>query len=222
MANFKTHLSLAAAASAGAAAVAVNVQLINLTQAPWFVFLGIVGGMLPDIDADNSKPTRLLFTLLGLMSASGTLQAVKDHAVSDQALLFAAVAYLLVRYALFALFNGFTEHRGVFHSLLAALFFALLITCISYYFLHWQVVSAWLNGVFLAIGFIVHLLLDELYSVNLSNARMKKSFGTALKLFRYNDIPASSLMLAGTLVLYHFVPSPMPLVKLCKAAQWSL
>ncbi|MGZ8135867.1 MAG: metal-dependent hydrolase [Methylococcaceae bacterium] len=220
MANFKTHLFIAATAGAGAAVIGVNAQLISPTQIPWFIFLSLVGGMLPDIDANNSRPIRLLFTVLALMGASAALQIFKAHYASYQLLLLAAATYLLVRYGLFTLFNQFTVHRGVFHSVLAALFFALLMTCFSYFFLHWQVVSAWLNGVFIAVGFIVHLLLDEVYSVDLSNSRMKKSFGTALKLFSYNDIPASVLMLACTLVLFHFAPSPMPLVKLYKAAHW--
>ena len=122
---------------------------------------------------------------------------------------------------MFALFNALTVHRGVFHSVLAALFFALLMTCISYHFLHWDVLHAWLNGIFIAVGFIVHLLLDELYSVDLSNSRMKNSFGTALKLFSHSNLTASSLMAIFTIMLYWMAPSPMPLVKVWKGAQWN-
>jgi hypothetical protein len=82
---------------------------------------------------------------------------------------------------------------------LAAVFFALLMTCISYHFLHWNVLHAWLNGLFIALGFVVHLLLDELFSVDLSNARMKSSFGTALKLFSHGSLTASALMTIFTL-----------------------
>ncbi|MGZ8189729.1 MAG: metal-dependent hydrolase [Methylococcaceae bacterium] len=220
MANFTTHLTSAAAASAGAAVLAVNVHLISLTEVPWLIFLGVVGGMLPDIDADNSRPVRLLFNILALMSAYAMLQMVKNQTGSYQVLMIAAVTYLLVRYGVFALFNNFTVHRGIFHSILAALFFAFLMTCISHYFLHWNIVHAWLNGVFITIGFIVHLLLDEAYSVDLSGARMKKSFGTAMKLFSYNDISASALMTVCTITLYRLTPSPMPLVKICKTAHW--
>lgn len=220
MANFKTHLTVAATASTGAAVIAADMQLLNLTEIPWLIFLGVVGGMLPDIDANNSKPVRLLFTILALMSASAMLQIVKSQHPSYMVLMIAAGTYLLVRYGVFTLFNNFTVHRGVFHSLLAALFFAFLMTCISYYLLHWNIVHAWLNGVFIAIGFIAHLLLDEAFSVNLSGARMKKSFGTAMKLFSYNDITASALMTVCTITLYCLTPSPMPLVKICKTAHW--
>lgn len=220
MANFHTHLFVASAASAGVALVGVSAHLIVASDILWFVFLGTVGGMLPDIDSDNSRPVKLLFNVLALMGAAGVLQVLKDSYLPYQLLLFAVGTYLLVRYAVFALFNSFTVHRGVFHSLLAAVFFAFLMTCISYYLLHTSVLLAWLNGIFIAVGFIVHLLLDEIYSVDLSNTRMKKSFGTALKLFSYNDIPASVLMTLCTLAIYRVTPSPKPLGAVLRGANW--
>lgn len=222
MANFKTHVAVAAVAGAVAAAAATAAHLIDYTQIPWLVMLGVVGGMLPDIDADNSRPVRLLFNLLGLIAAAAVLQALKERTVSYQVLTLAVMAYLGIRYGLFALFAKLTDHRGVFHSLLAGLFFVLLATCISHYMLHWKALYSWLNGVFIGIGFIVHLLLDECYSVNLANARMKKSFGTALKLCSYTSIAATVLMLACTVAAYWFAPSAMPLIKAIKASGWGV
>ena len=221
MANFNTHLSIASAASAGTALVAANVHLIANADMPWLIFLGTLGGMLPDIDASNSRPVKLLFNVLALMGVAAVLHTFKDSYAPYSLLLIVAGTYLFIRYVVFALFNGLTVHRGVFHSVLAALFFALLMTCISYHFLHWDILHAWLNGIFIAVGFIVHLLLDELYSVDLSNSRMKNSFGTALKLFSYNNMAASALMTLCTMMLFWMAPSPMPLFKVLKGAQWN-
>jgi LexA-binding, inner membrane-associated putative hydrolase len=221
MANFNTHLSIASAASTGTALAAVNVHLIANADIPWLIFLGTLGGMLPDIDANNSRPVKLLFNVLALMGVAATLYAFKYSYGPFPLLLIVAGTYLFIRHGMFALFNGLTVHRGVFHSVLAALFFALIMTCISYHFLHWDVLHAWLNGIFIAVGFIVHLLLDELYSVDLSNSRMKNSFGTALKLFNHNNITASALMTICTMMLFWMAPSPMPLVKTWKGAQWN-
>ncbi|TAN64986.1 MAG: metal-dependent hydrolase [Methylobacter sp.] len=221
MANFNTHLFIASAAGMGAALVAVNVHLIAKADMPWLIFLGSLGGLLPDIDASNSRPVKLLFTVLALMGVAAALHAFKDRYQPYPLLAILAGAYLFIRYGIFALFNVLTIHRGVFHSVLAAVFFALLMTCISYRFLHRDALHAWLNGFFIALGFIVHLLLDELYSVDLSNARMKSSFGTAFKLFSYNNMTASALMTLCTMTLYWMAPSPMPLVKVWKSAQWN-
>lgn len=220
MANFKAHVSIAAAVSSGVAGFSAKLGIIDAVDAPWLAFLGVIGGMLPDIDADNSSPVRLLFNGLALLAVSAVLFAVKDGYTQSQLGFIATAVFLLVRYGVFALFNRLTSHRGVFHSLMAAVFFAFLMTCISFYFLGWDILHAWLNGVFIAIGFIVHLLLDELYSVDLSNARMKKSFGTAFKLASYKNIPASALMAVCTLALYWLAPSPMPLVKVWNSVQW--
>jgi hypothetical protein len=66
MANFKAHVSIAAAVSSSAAVLAVNAGLVDAFDAPWLAFLGVMGGMLPDIDANNSSPVRLLFNGLAL------------------------------------------------------------------------------------------------------------------------------------------------------------
>ena len=221
MANFNTHLFVASVAGTGAALVAANVHLISNGDMPWLIFLAILGGLLPDIDASNSRPVKLLFNTLALMSVAAVLHASKNHYAPYPLVLITAGTYLFIRYGMFALFNALTVHRGVFHSVLAALFFALLMTCISYHYLHWDILHAWLNGAFIALGFIVHLLLDELYSVDLSNARMKNSFGTALKLFSYSNMTASALLTICTIILYWIAPSPIPLVKVWKGAQWN-
>ena len=220
MANFNTHLFIATTAGVGAAVVAANVHLIAYRDMPWLIFLATLGGLLPDIDASNSRPVKLLFNVLAFMGVAATLHKFKDSYSPYPLLLMLAGTYLFIRYAMFALFNALTVHRGVFHSLLAALFFALLMTCISYRFLHWDALHAWLNGVFVGLGFIVHLVLDELYSVDLSNSRMKSSFGTALKLFNYSNMTASALMTICTMTLYWMAPSPMPLVKVWEGVQW--
>ena len=71
MANFNTHLFTATAASIGAALVAENIHLITPAHIPWLVFLGTLGGLLPDIDANNSKPVKLLFNVLAVNGRSG-------------------------------------------------------------------------------------------------------------------------------------------------------
>lgn len=221
MANFNTHLSFATAAGISATLTAVNVGLIKSPDMPWLIFLCALGGLLPDIDASNSRPVRLLFNVLALMGLAGTLQVFKNDYEPYPLLLIVAGIYLFIRFVVCAMFNRLTVHRGVFHSLLAAVFFAFLMTCISYYFLHCDVLHAWLNGIFIALGFIVHLLLDEIYSVDLSNSRMKNSFGTALKLFSHSSVTASALMAIITIMLFWIAPSPMPLVKVWKGSQWN-
>jgi hypothetical protein len=148
---------------------------------------------------------------LALLSATAVLSALKTYVASYQLLALAAGIYWLTRYLVLASLARFTVHRGIFHSVLALLFFVLLMVCISDYAFKQNAVYAWLNGFFLGFGFLVHLLLDEMYSVDLSNRRMKKSFGTALKLFNYKNLPSSALMSLLTIFLYWATPSPSAL-----------
>jgi membrane-bound metal-dependent hydrolase YbcI (DUF457 family) len=207
MANFNVHLSVAASSSAIAAVVGVNLNLMDFSHAPWLVFLGIVGGMLPDIDAVNSKPVRLLFNVLALLSATAVLSMLKNYVVSYQLFALAIAIYWLTRFLVLASIKRFTVHRGIFHSILALLFFSFLMVCISNLAFKQNAIYAWLNGFFIGFGFLVHLLLDEMYSVDLSNRRIKKSFGTALKLFNYKNLPSSALMTLLTIFLYWATPS---------------
>lgn len=207
MANFNIHLSVAASSSAIVATGCVNLGLVDFSHAPWLVFLGIVGGMLPDIDAVNSKPVRLLFNVLALLSATAVLSALKNYVTSYQLVASAIGIYWLTRFLVLASIKRFTVHRGIFHSILALLFFSFLMACVAYYFAKQNAIYAWLNGFFIGFGFLVHLLLDEIYSVDLSNRRIKKSFGTALKLFNYKNLPSSALMALLTIFLYFATPS---------------
>lgn len=211
MANFNVHLSIAASSSSIVAVLGINLNVMDFSHAPWLIFLGIIGGMLPDIDAVNSKPVRILFNVLALLSATAVLSMLKTYVAFYQLFALAAGIYWLTRYLVLASLARFTVHRGIFHSVLALIFFALLMVCISDYAFKQNMTYSWLNGFFLGFGFLVHLLLDEMYSVDLSNRRIKKSFGTALKLFNYKNLPSSALMSLLTIFLYWASPSPSTL-----------
>jgi hypothetical protein len=217
MANFNTHLSVALVASAGVAVAAVNLRVMTVTDVPWMIAFGAIGGMLPDIDSGNSTPIKLFFTTLGIIASLTVINVLQNLYPAHLLLAMAAATYLGVRYALLVAFDRFTEHRGIFHSILTAIFFCLLMICIACYLLRWDILHGWLSGLFIGFGFIVHLLLDEVYSVDLSNKRLKKSFGTALKLYSYNNLLSSGIMLTFTLALAWITPQPQPLIKAWQA-----
>ncbi|WP_349431258.1 metal-dependent hydrolase [Methylomarinum sp. Ch1-1] len=220
MANFNTHVGVATTASTAAATTAANLGLIELIDAPWYIFIGVIGGMLPDIDADNSTPVKRLFMLLAGLSSAGAWVVFENLMAPQRLMLLAVVTFFVVRYPVFFLFQKLTVHRGVFHSLLAAFFFGLLTTCGSHYILGWNILQSWLNGLFLVIGFVVHLCLDELFSVDLANGRMKKSFGTAFKLFSYKNMTASVLLFISVVALFIVAPPYSHLLQVWQRLHW--
>ncbi|MBS3951597.1 MAG: metal-dependent hydrolase [Methylomicrobium sp.] len=220
MANFKTHLSVATFASTAFAGGLFQISAVDAVDIPRLIFFGVMGGLLPDVDAENSVPARRLFNSLAFLAAGLILSRQTNQMPAEQLFSYALIAALLVRYPLFYVFRKTTKHRGVFHSLLGALFFGFLVTCLSHWFLDWDNLQSWYNGIFIGFGFIVHLCLDEIYSVNLSGLRMKKSFGTALKLFSYNDMLASGLLLVAVIALMSVTPSAESLGQAFTKSDW--
>jgi hypothetical protein len=102
------------------------------------------------------------------------------------------------------IFAKFTVHRGIFHSLLAALFFWFLTTAVTYHVFGLSPFNAWLTGCFVGLGYVLHLLLDELYSVDLMGASVKRSFGTAVKVVSFTHMKATLLLGLATLCLWYF------------------
>ncbi|MBT3071624.1 metal-dependent hydrolase [Rhodomicrobium sp. Az07] len=207
MANFNTHLAVAAVGSGLCATVALagnaapNNYLLTLTLA------GTIGGILPDIDLEKAIPSRILFSALGVIAAFIALFSLEKHySIAELWIVWLGV-YALVRYGVHWIFHSRTRHRGIFHSLLAGGFFMVLTAVIFGRIFGEPAALAWLTGLFVLIGFVIHLALDEIYSVDIEGAQLKKSFGTALKLIDMRSWRASAMMLAAFVGVVFAAPS---------------
>ncbi len=187
MANFNTHLNVAFMASGGLSLTVYKAGLIDDSGFLMCVVLGTVGGLLPDLDSDNSTPIKLGFNIISFVFAFGLVM----HWRSDLSLLALMALWLagygFMRYVVFYVFTTMTVHRGVIHSVPYMAILGLGLTCLSYYGLQLPLITSWFYGLFLFGGAMVHLTLDELYSVNLSNMKMKRSSGTAIKFYQHKD-----------------------------------
>ena len=67
MANFKTHISVAAAVSGTLAIGCLGGGIASRNEVLLYFTLGTIGGILPDVDADNSIPVRFLFSTLAII-----------------------------------------------------------------------------------------------------------------------------------------------------------
>ncbi len=210
MANFKTHLLIAAAVSGMASVAIIATDMTSAVEIGRYFPLGVAGGLLPDIDSDNSVPTKIFFSLLALCGAFlMVLWGLSSYSFAELAVIW-AVVFIFIRYIVFEAFVRLTIHRGVFHSFLAGVFFSLLTVNISYYLFEDSTFVSWMSGCFIGMGYFIHLCLDEICSVDLMNDRLKKSFGSALKLISVNSIKASLLMMLLTITLYATCPDANP------------
>ncbi|MFM8330239.1 MAG: metal-dependent hydrolase [Candidatus Methylumidiphilus sp.] len=208
MANFKTHLAVAAGASGVAALACMKAGVVGFAETPILLGLGTFGGLLPDIDSDHSVPIRISFNLLALTLAFLVMFAFASrYSVVELAALWLGVLFG-VRYLVLECFVRFTSHRGAIHSVLAAVFFALSTVSLSRHLFAQPYPISWLYGTFVGGGFIVHLVLDEVFSVDLLNRRIKSSFGSALKLVSLKFWRATLLLLMATAGVYSTVSYP--------------
>ncbi|SFU54288.1 metal-dependent hydrolase [Halomonas korlensis] len=207
MADFRTHLSAAVGGGVLLAVVGWQGALWTPGEALTVAGLTTFGGILPDIDADQSHAVRLIFNTLALLAVvTGAL--LMDTRLEPGMLLMACGGlYIGVRFVVSPMFKRFSVHRGIWHSLLAGVLCALATTAVSYRYLALEPRLAWSQGVAVMVGFCIHLLLDELFSVDLTGARLKRSFGTAFKLFDYRKPLNSLLMLLLAAGLMPWLPA---------------
>ncbi len=222
MASFETHLSGAALVSAMSASAAVVSQWCSIEQGVLLFFLGALGGVLPDIDSDTSRPVIWLFNVLAAAACALFLWLATPWLASWSSSggsrivwswLGMALVWLLAGPLAMRIFFRFTIHRGLFHSLLAALFFGLATVCIAWALAQQPAPFSWLCGLFVAGGFVVHLLLDEVYAVDFNGVRLKKSFGTAIKPFSVDNWSGSLMLALVCGALWYFAPSTEGLVQ---------
>ena len=115
--------------------------------------------------------------------------------------------YLFIRYGAQKIFHNYARHRGIFHSLLAATAFSFLTAIVFSRVFFTSDTVAWAAGAFMFTGYLVHLLLDEIYSVDVTNDKIvKSSFGTALKVFDNRYKVASAAMAAAVALTFVFTP----------------
>jgi hypothetical protein len=183
MANFKGHLGVAAGLG-----VAYGAWAATAWQPGWGpVCLGAglttLGGLLPDLDSDSGVPVRELFNLAGAIVPVLLLPRLHRYQLTaDQIIVVVAAIYLVVRFGLSRLFKRLTVHRGMFHSVPAMLIAGLAVFLI--YHDDNVYLRAYLAGGTM-LGFLSHLVLDELFAVDFMGLtpRLNRFAGSALKLW---------------------------------------
>jgi hypothetical protein len=203
MASFHQHVAASTALGVGYGAAAWLGMQID--WATCVIAGGLTGlaGMLPDLDAPTGQPVREVFGLAATLAPvllirqlSAGVSWTYDRLVGGeveltpaQIVVVMAACYFTVRFAAAWLLDRLTVHRGMWHSIPAALITA----AIAFLLLDAPDPMTRLllaGGPFL--GFMSHLVMDEIWSLRVSDGdvQLKKSAGTAMKFFS-SSIPAT-------------------------------
>lgn len=180
MAGFKTHITMSTAVGTayGAAGFMHGIPLESSMLATG---LCSVSGILPDLDSDSGVPYRESVAFISAFIPLLLVQRFQHLGWDRETIVLAcSLIYIFVRFVVADMFRRYTVHRGMWHSLPAAASVGLLTFLITddqnlRLRVYW-------SGAAVA-GFVTHLVLDEIYSVDFRGVRLKKSFGTAVKVW---------------------------------------
>jgi len=179
--NYRQHVSLASSLGVAYAWAAYAAAGVHWVYGSVAALLASLGGLLPDLDCPSGVQLRGFTGILGVLAAVAVWQGLAG-VVPPPAFefhLWAVVgAFVLVRHGVRRLLTRISVHRGIWHSVPACATWGAL-TYLGYpspsHALRLTMALA------VALGYFSHLLLDEICSVNLANARVNRAFGTALK-----------------------------------------
>ena len=189
MAAYREHITVSGILGVAYATAAVFLFSYSLVQAAIVAVLTWVAGMLPDLDSESGRPIRELSGVVAAFAPLLMLQHAQAAGIrGDRAMLFSIVSYALVKYGGAFLLGKLTVHRGMFHSI-PALLIASELTFLAYHSEELRVRALMAVGV--GIGFLSHLVLDEMYSVQWDGmkVRLAKSSGSAMKFFGSEALP---------------------------------
>lgn len=183
MAGFRTHVGFSSILGVAYGYGIYRAMGVCPSSSVLAATLTSVGGMLPDLDSESGRPVREIFGLAAAVCPVLMLPRLEHAHVSHEAIFtILLTCYLLIRYGAPWLLGQLTVHRGMFHSLPAMLIAGAMVYLV-YGSPDRQLRMILAIGVM--IGFLSHLVLDEMYSVDFNGVRLKlkSSAGSALKLF---------------------------------------
>ena len=182
MADFRTHMTVSTIAGAIYGYAGFRSGLAWETCC---IGAGLcsVSGMLPDLDSDSGIPLREATTFASALIPMLMVERMERMGIGhEMMILLTGAIYLFIRFGVAEIFRRYTVHRGMWHSIPAAM----LVGMIAFLVCGSEDIGIRLyKTMAVVLGFLSHLLLDEIWSIEFKGARYqyKSSFGTALKLW---------------------------------------
>ncbi len=183
MAGFEQHLRVSTGLGVVTGAAATFGFGFTPAQGILAAYLTSVSGMLPDLDSNSGKPLREMSNLTAAIVPMVMMERLKEWGGDfDTSLLLAILVYTGIRFAGSWMVGKLSVHRGMFHSIPALLIAGLAV------FLGWKSDDTSVRILMAAsvgIGFLSHLILDEIYAVQWNGLapELNQFAGSATKFF---------------------------------------
>ena len=205
MADFRTHITVSTIAGA---LFGVGGYQSGMPWESCVIAGGLcsVSGMLPDLDSDSGIPLREAVAFSSAFIPMLMVDRLSRVGLSHEMMLVVTGGiYLFLRFGIAEFFRRYTVHRGMWHSIPAALIAAIFVFLVSS---SENVNLRLFKTVAVFIGFMSHILLDEPWSVEYRRGRytFKHTFGTALKWWgpmRISNVMTYALLIGVGVLAYH-------------------
>ena len=211
MAGFKGHLAFGMVTGVIWCCIIAYLSLLQPVFLPFIFVVTVLASFLPDLDSDGGVPLRVLLIVVSVVSGFYvgyfSFQKNLDHSIIIPGL-YGLVYGLFNYFIIGGVFKKITVHRGMFHSIPAAILSILITLTILNIYID-SLNQKLIFSISVGIGYLCHLILDELNSVvNLGGTPFipNKSLGSALKFFsnsRFINISVYALILI--LLIYHLI-----------------
>lgn len=205
MANHQSHITFSSLTALIYAVIGVFILDVYPEYALLAALIILIAGMLPNIDAGNDAPARELGGLLAAVSPLLLIEFFPALRVGGMAriALIVVSGYLLVRIVIVRALQRYTVHRGMLHSIPAA-----IITFELTYLLFWDLHQ--LDRLYIAsgamLGFLSHLFLDAYGNLDIvGKAIGKAEKKTSVLKFFGASRGVNVFMYAGVFLLGWFV-----------------
>lgn len=181
MGNFKQHVTCSTVTGIVIGGIAYQFGF-SLPTCLLSAGLCSMAGMLPDIDSDSSRSFQECIYFAAGLCAVLFVDRLRQFSIDrDMIMLSGAMMFLFVRFGVGDMIKKMTAHRGMFHSIPAAVFSGQIV----FFLTTGTIEERIFKGFALSAGYLSHLILDEICSIDSTGKqlRLKKSFGTALKFY---------------------------------------
>ena len=205
MAGFKTHIATSTVVGLGYGGAAY--ATFHVSDESCMVAAGLcsVAGILPDLDSDSGQTVREITGFAAAVIPLLLLDQLRAYGLNhEEVILAGGCLYIIMRFGLAGILKRLTVHRGMWHSIPAAIV-AGLVT--SFLCDCPELFERLLKVIAVVLGYMTHLVLDEIYSFEAFRGRfrIKKSLGTALKVWNPNSLWSNISVYAALIVLSVFL-----------------